>query len=225
MRSFTGSRPKVLVPVRGTPFAHHQLTWLARQGVTSVVYCIGHLGGAVRRYVGEGEAWGVSVGYVDEGRELRGTGGALRLALDQGALPPEFFVMYGDSYLPIALAPVADSFAASPMPALMTVYRNEGRWGDSNVRFDGRRVELYQKGHPEPSAAGLDYVDYGLSLLRRDVVEEVPRGRFTDLADVFHRLSREGRLAGLEVHQRFYEVGSPAGLRDLEAYLARTPES
>ena len=94
-----GELPKTLVPVAGRPFADHQLTWLAEEGVDHVVYCIGYRGDQIRDYVGSGERWGLSVTYVDEGANLRGTGGALRLAYDSGALAEDFAVLYGDSYL------------------------------------------------------------------------------------------------------------------------------
>ena len=221
MQAVSGPVPKALIPVAGQPFAHHQLTWLAGQGVPSVVLCIGYKGEAIREYVGDGARWGLSVAYVDEGPDLRGTGGALRLALDQGALPETFLVLYGDSYLPLVLAPVVEAFERSSCPALMTVFRNEGRWERSNARYEDGRVLLYDKACPDPAGAGLDFVDYGLSVLRRDAVAElVPPGAVTDLAEVLHRLSVEGRLAGHEVRERFFEVGSPGGLRDLEDHLA-----
>ena len=81
-----GELPKTLVPVAGRPFADHQLTWLAEQGVEEVVYCIAYRGDQIREYIGDGSNWGLSVAYVDEGTDLRGTGGALRLAYDEGAV-------------------------------------------------------------------------------------------------------------------------------------------
>ena len=220
IREVSGPIPKALVTVAGRPFVDHQLQWLAAQGVGSVVLCIGHLGDAIRAHVGDGATWGLGVTYVDDGRRLKGTAGALRLALDQGVLPDPFALLYGDSYLPIALPPVVEAFYASGRPALMTVFRNEGHWESSNVRYESGVVALYQKGHPDPQRAGLDYVDYGLSILRREVVaNRVAPGAHADLAGVLHQLSVDGLLAGHEVHQRFYEVGSPAGLRDLEDHL------
>ena len=86
-----------------------------------------------------------SIRYVDEGEKLRGTGGALRLALEQGVLDESFLVIYGDSFLPVRFAPVWQAFKASGMPALMTVLRNEGRW-DRATPFTGTgRVMLYDK--------------------------------------------------------------------------------
>src|SRR5258705_5773875 len=96
----TQTIPKLLIPINGRPFADYQLGWLARQNVTDVVYCIGYLGEQVRAAVGDGSRLGVGVRYADEGHELKGTGGALRVALDAGLLAESFFVLYGDSFLP-----------------------------------------------------------------------------------------------------------------------------
>ncbi|HET8968913.1 MAG TPA: NTP transferase domain-containing protein, partial [Gaiellaceae bacterium] len=125
--------PKALVPVCGEPFAFHQLRLLESQGVHGVVYIVGHRGTQVRDAVGDGSGFGLDVSYVDEGDELHGTGGALRVALDEGALPEIFGVLYGDSYLPTELTPIWAAFAAAGRPALMTVHRNEDRWDRSNA--------------------------------------------------------------------------------------------
>ena len=83
--------------------------------------------------------------FVDEGETLRGTGGALRLALEQGVLQESFLVIYGDSFLPIVFAPVWNAFLEQREPALMTVLRNEGRWDRSNAVYEDGRVVLYDK--------------------------------------------------------------------------------
>lgn len=221
IREVSAGRPKALVPVGGRPFIDHQLELLAASGVADVVLSIGYGGAELQRHVGAGAAFGLNVRYVDEGKELKGTAGALRLALDQGALGEAFAVLYGDSYLPIELAPVSDAFRASGLPALMTVYRNEDRWDKSNAVLAGDRVVLYDKHGAHPSAEERHWIDYGLSVLSAGVIEErVEPGAVVDLADVYHDLSVEGKLAGLEVEERFYEVGTPEGLAELERYLA-----
>jgi MurNAc alpha-1-phosphate uridylyltransferase len=222
MRTVTGADlPKALLPVHGRPFVDHQLELLAGRAVKEVVFCIGHGGAALRAHVGDGAAFGLAVGYVDEGDDLRGTAGALRLALDEGVLDEDFAVLYGDSYLPINLEPVWRAFSAAELPALMTVYRNENRWEPSNAVLEGGRVVLYDKRRRHARSPECRWIDYGLSVLRAELVEQrVPQGEAGDLADLFHVLSLEGKLAGLEVEERFYEVGSPEGLAELERYLA-----
>lgn len=211
--------PKALVPVLDEPFAFHQLRLLASQGVSDVVYVIGHLGQQVRTAVGDGSAFGLNVTYVDECDELHGTGGALRLAFDAGALTEAFGVLYGDSYLPIDISPVFEAFAAADRPALMTLLRNEDRWDRSNAVLENGVVIRYEKGAATRDPR-MRWIDYGLSVLKREVVSSIPAGAVVDLAEVYRDLSSRGALAGHEVAERFYEVGSPEGVADLERRLA-----
>jgi NDP-sugar pyrophosphorylase family protein len=219
MKPHTSTVPKCLLPVAGRPFADWQLTWLASQGIKRVVYCIGHLGQLVRDYVGDGSSWDLDATFVDEGDRLLGTAGALRLALDADILDESVFVLYGDSYLSVDLSSVEEVFKSSSCPALMTVFRNAGHWEESNVIFEGGRVRKYQKHCPNPLPEML-YVDYGLSALHRTMIRDmVNLGETVDLATLFEKLSHEGRLAGYEANHRFYEIGSPEGLRSLEEHL------
>ena len=215
MRPLTETCPKTLLPVHGRPFAYHQLHWLAAQGVTEVVYSIGHQGHLIREYWESERPPVARIRYVDEGDRLRGTGGALRLAREQGAIEESFFVLYGDSFLPVEFGPIWNAFQRSGLPALMTVLRNEGRWDRSNAVYQDGRVTLYDKN----TSAEMQFIDYGLSALRRDLLEGITEEVF-DLATLFRELSLRGQLAGFEVKERFYEIGSPDGLRDLEQFLS-----
>jgi len=223
MRPLTETIPKALIPAAGKPFIDHQLGWLAAHGVTDVVLSVGYRGGALSDHVGDGAAYGLRVRVVDEGSNLRGTAGAVRLALDEGVLEERFLLTYGDSFLPIDFQGVFEAFVGSGAPALMTVYRNQGRWDTSNVIFDGRMVTLYDKQRRTRPAEDFAFIDYGLSALDRQVVaREIPGGAKADLAELFHALSVRGQLAGFESRERFYEIGSPAGLQDFEEWLQRS---
>jgi NDP-sugar pyrophosphorylase family protein len=220
MRPHTKQTPKALLPVLGKPFADWQLELLAEQGIERVLYSVGYRGEMIRDHVGDGSRWGLEVGYVDEGEHLRGTGGALRLALDLGELEEAFFVLYGDSYLQVALQPIVSAWEQTEQPALMTVLRNEDKWDASNAIYRDGRVVVFDKGRPADRVEEMQWIDYGLSVLTSEVVPDcIPPDQVSDLADVMRDLSREGKLAGYEVSERFYEAGSPEGLRDLEEYL------
>jgi NDP-sugar pyrophosphorylase family protein len=211
--------PKTMLPVAGRPFADWQLRWLADAGVTSVVYCIGFLGEQVRDHVGDGSRWGLEVAYVDEGRELRGTAGALRLASDHGVLADRFLVLYGDSWLQVDPAATYAAAVASGLPALMTVFENNGQFDTSNVEYADGRVVRYEKGL-DPIPASMRWIDYGLSVLERTLVaERIPGDTVADLATLCTALAAEGNLAGLLVTERFYEIGSPEGLAEATALL------
>jgi NDP-sugar pyrophosphorylase family protein len=220
MRPMTDVIPKALIPAAGKPFVDHQLAHLAAHGVSDVVLSIGYRGDALAAHVGDGSRFGLRVRVVDEGTNLRGTAGALRLALDEGALEDAFLVTYGDSFLPVDFGAVFAAFGNAGQPALMTVFRNEGRWDTSNVIFDGKMVTLYDKQRRTRPADDFTFIDYGLAAMARSVVErDIPPVGRADLADLYFSLSTRGELAGLEVRERFYEIGSPAGLQDFERWL------
>lgn len=225
MRPLTEAVPKALIPICGKPFIHHQLAWLSHHGVNDVILSIGYKGEMIRDEVGTGKRWGVNVTYVDEGRDLKGTGGALRLALDRGVLEESFLVTYGDSFLPVDFSAVWSAFQAQKLPALMTVFRNQGKWDTSNVWFKEGRILLYDKTHRQVEhIEKLQYIDYGLSVFQRSVVEtKIPSGIKMDLSDLFYALSQSGELAGYEVNTRFYEIGSPEGLADFTDFIEQKP--
>jgi NDP-sugar pyrophosphorylase family protein len=220
MRPMTDTIPKALVPVLGAPFASWQLSWLATHGITKVTFSVGYKAAMIRDYVGDGSRWSLVVDYVDDGEKLLGTGGALRLALDQGVLEDSFFLLYGDSFLPIDMRWVESSWDAVSAPAMMTVLKNANQWDLSNVIFRDGRVVLYDKHRPAEHIAEMSWIDYGLSVLSSDLIEQrFQPGVVADIADVLHDVSVNGQLAGLEVYERFYEIGSAGGLSDLERYL------
>ena len=220
MRPRTETLPKALVPVAGRPFAERQVELLASRGVDDIVFAIAYLGHMIRDVLGDGSRWGVSIRYVDEGERRRGTGGATRLFIDSGLADDDFAVLYGDSYLPIDYRAVWEAYAGCGLPALMTLVRNHDRWDTSNASLDGEGRVRYRKGGGV--VAGLNYIDYGLSVVSASVVSErIPHGAVSDLAELFYDLGERGLLGGFEVSERFYEVGSEAGIADLEEMLAR----
>jgi NDP-sugar pyrophosphorylase family protein len=214
LHPITKAIPKALVEVAGQPFIRRQLDYLRAQGVSRVVLCVGFLGEQIEAVIGDGSVCGLSVAYSQDWPALLGTGGALKQALP--LLDSEFLVLYGDSYLPIDFAAVEREFLASGKPALMTVQRNADRWDKSNVLFRDNVIVEYSKRAPTPD---MRHIDYGLGAISAQVLaDENTTGPF-DLADIYHRLSLSGQLAGYEVHERFYEIGSHKGLAEAADYF------
>jgi len=217
MRPLTEHVPKSMLLVADEPFIAHQLRLLRREGICRVVLCVGFLWEQIRDFVGDGSRFGLSVTYAVDGSKLLGTGGALRAALSQ--LGPEFLVMYGDSWLDTSFEPIVEAFRKSGHPALMTVFRNDGQWDRSNVWFEDDRIRLYDKRETDPR---IRHIDWGLGVLSAEVIANRPADQPFNLAEVYGELSRTGRLAGYEVAQRFYEIGSVGGLQETDALLRGT---
>ena len=211
LRPLTEKIPKSLIEVAGRPFLEHQLVLLRKNGITEIFLCVGYLGEMIEALFGDGRTFGVHISYSYDGSKLLGTGGAIKKLLPK--LPDSFFVLYGDAYLKIDYRAVADHFQKSAKPALMTVFRNENAWDRSNVWFEDGILHRYSKTKQLPQ---MRCIDYGLTICSRSIFEGYPINEPFDLATVFERLSEQGELAGYEVHQRFYEIGSQAGLAELD---------
>jgi len=214
LRPITETIPKSLVDVCGEPFIAHQLRMLRARGVEDVVLCVGYRGEQIEQAVGAGSAFGLRVRYSFDGERLLGTGGAVRRALD--LLGDELFVLYGDSYLPCDYRAVLGSFRASGKLALMTVYRNDGRYDTSNVDYDAGTIRRYDKSEPSPA---MHHIDYGLGVFRREAFANVADGAGLDLAKLYQALLAKEQLAGYEVTERFYEIGSVAGLQEFRELM------
>jgi N-acetyl-alpha-D-muramate 1-phosphate uridylyltransferase len=208
-------RPKALIEVGGRPFLAWQLERLARSGFSDVLLCIGHLGAQISAFAGDGSAFGLRVRCREDGPRALGTAGALRSALDE--LAPEFLVTYGDSYLPFDYSmPLSDLLAHPQAEGSMAVFRNDGRWDRSNTAVANDHVVRYEKGSTD---AALDHIDYGATALRREVIARLPAGASAGLERVQAELAAAGTLRACRAATRFYEIGSEAGLAELDALL------
>lgn len=213
--SLTKKTPKSMILINEKPFLEYQIRLLKRNGIKNIVLCVGHLSEAIRKYFGTGRRFGVSIKYSKDGKKLLGTGGALKRA--EKLLNDEFFVMYGDSYLPINFRLVFKKFKKSKKLGLMTVYKNRNKYDKSNVALSGGDVKKYDKNR----SRNMEYIDYGLSVLSREALADVKKGKAVSLETILKKLVKEKELAAHKVTKRFYEVGSFSGLEDFEKLVSR----
>lgn len=217
LRPRTESVPKSLLDVAGEPFIAHQLRLFRRKGVERVVICTGFLGERIEEFVNDGSRFGLSVEYSRDGETLLGTGGALKKALP--LLGGAFLVVYGDSWLDTDYRAVVNAFHACGKDALMTVFRNEDAWDASNVEFESDRIKRYDKSN---KTSAMRHIDWGLGVFAPHAFAKWANRERFDLAYVYSGLAERDDLAGFEVTERFYEIGSEAGLAETDAHLRMT---
>ena len=202
------NKAKVLIDVAGKPFISRQLNYLSDQGIKDIVICVGHLGNQIKNYIGNGSKYNLNVSYSDDSDRLLGTGGSIKKACQ--ILGEHFFILYGDSFLPVNFTLIEKAYFQEKKPALMTVLKNKERWDKSNAYFKDKCVK-YNKKKPQKN---MDYIDYGLNIVKNSIFSDFPSNEVFDLADVFENLSNKSLLAGFEIYDRFYEIGSINGLND-----------
>jgi NDP-sugar pyrophosphorylase family protein len=205
----TGDAPKSLVPVNGRPFLDYELALFERSGIRDVVLCIGHLGDQIKRHCGDGSRFRLNIRYSEEREGPLGTAGAIRNA--ETLLANEFFLTYGDSYLLLDYRAVMDWFRQRDRLGLMVVYRNCNQLESSNVIVEGGFVKVYDKERRTP---GMECINYGVSVLRKEAISLIPPGRQFSQEEFYQMLIEERQLLAFETSQRFYEIGSPAGLEE-----------
>lgn len=211
------SAPKFLMPVAGRPFSDWILKSLGDAGFSHVVLCLGHLADQVESHYGTNHIFGMKVSYSYDGETLCGTGGALVRALP--LMEQDFCVLYGDSFLLLDYKALFASFRRQPpgIRGMMTVLKNRDSWDSSNVIFRDGTLVRYDKRDKTPD---MHYIDYGASILRREVVESLPAGQCIDLASVYENLVAQGTMVGHEVFQRFYEIGTPASWKEADQFFS-----
>ena len=206
--------PKSLIDINGQPFIAHQLTLLKEQGITDIVICAGYLGEQIEKFVGNGHGFGLNIKYSYDGEKLLGTAGAIKKAFP--LLPETFFVMYGDSYLPIDFEQVSNFFESQNRQALMTIIENNNQWDKSNVIFSDGQITKYDK---KDTVSEMRFIDYGLGIMTKKCFNNVIDNEVFDLASIYQSLVKQDELAGYDVKERFYEIGSFSGIEEFKKYI------
>jgi len=211
----TKNRPKSLVAIQGKPFLAYQLELLKDHEISDIVLCIGHLGGQIRKAFDGGSNYGVHLTYSLEDEPL-GTAGALKNAAPY--LNDTFLVIYGDSYLLLDFVKIYAYFLTQQKLSLDTVFRNNDAFDASNIVIRDNMVEGYSKSEKTPDMV---YIDCGAVIFHKEVLQLIPEDHFYSLEELFLRLIEKEQLLAFEVKEKFYEIGSPQGLKDFEAFIQR----
>jgi len=204
--------PKSLIKINNHPFLYHQLIYLEKQGIKEVIICAGHLGFKIKKFI-EKKKINLKIKYFNDGKKLLGTGGAIKKILP--FVKNDFFVMYGDSYLPINFRNVQKLYINSKKLGLITIYKNKNKLDKSNIILKSGNI-YYDKFKP---IKGMHYIDYGLNILNKSVFKYFNLKKKFDLAEVLNLISKKNLLTFMLVKKRFYEIGSLHGIKDTEDFL------
>jgi NDP-sugar pyrophosphorylase family protein len=211
MRPLTLKLPKSMLQIKGRPFLEYQLELLKEYEIKDILLCAGYKGELIKDHFGDGRKFGMNLSYSFDGDKLLGTAGALKKAYK--LLGENFSLMYGDSYLPYDYQKIEESFKSSNKLSLMVAYKNQNRFDKSNLLIDEGLVKLYDKTlHGEK----LQYIDAGLSILKKEVLNLVPEEEPYDLEELYRTLISEEEMSAFEAKQRFYQIGSFEGLEEFK---------
>lgn len=213
IRPLSEKTPKSLILIEGHPFLEYQINLLKSYGFHDIVFCIGYKGNLIKKYFGDGKSFSVNIKYSEETDQLLGTGGSIKNAED--ILKKEFMVMYGDSYLPFDFNKAINFFHKHHKLGLMTVYKNNNSIEPSNVSIIKNLVKKYNK---KNTSSEFQYIDYGVSIFKKQVLNNFPNKRF-DLSEIHQFLIKEKELLAYQIKERFYQIGDFQGLEEFKKYI------
>lgn len=205
---------KSLIEFNGKPFIYYQLGLLKRNNLKDVVICTGHGSEKLEEYFNKTKFEGMTIKLVKDGETPLGTGGAIKKAIRY--LNSSFMVIYGDSYLDFNYKDAIFKFALAKKPALITIYNNNNHYDKSNIRYSGGEIISYNKINPDKR---YKYIDYGASIFDATVFTNTPE-RF-DLSDLQKKLVDKKMVSCEVVSSRFYEIGSPEGIKEFKEFVRR----
>jgi NDP-sugar pyrophosphorylase family protein len=208
----TLNRPKSMIQILGKPFINYQFDLLKNSAVTDVVLCLGYQGQQIQDYCGDGRKFGVDIKYSFEDKQLD-TAGAIKLA--EPLLQDYFFTLYGDSYVFIDFKDMLSSLQKDNKLGAMSVYQNHDQFDKSNTAVAEGRVIFYSK----EKWKNLKYIDYGVNLFRKEVLNLIPEGKSYSMGTLFNQLIDRQELLAYEVTKRFYEIGSINGLNEFTEFV------
>ncbi len=212
LRPLTSTVPKPVVPLVDRPFIAFMIDWLRGHGVDDIVMSCGHLASGVRNVLGDGEAFGIRLRYVEEPRPL-GTGGAVKYA--EPLLDERFLMLNGDVLTDIDVsAQIAQHERTGARATLaLTPVEDPTAYGLVRLAGDGAVTEFVEK--PSPDQIETNNISAGIYVLERSVLDLLEAGQPASIErDVFPQMVGHG-LYGCVAAGYWLDIGTPG--RYLEA--------
>jgi len=218
LRPLTDELPKVMVKVRGTEFLWHLIRWLERNDIKDIVVCAAYLWEVIARKVNSRARPNMKLRVSVEKQPL-GTAGAVKNA--ESLLAKEFFLINGDTYLPVSYEDILSHWREirQQFDCLLVAYSNREKIAPNDTAINGEGVVV---AYSKRSCEAMQYVNAGLAVVKKSVFETLPSDVPVSLEEeVFPELISRRRMAALITHERYYDIGTPERLRTFEEYLDR----
>lgn len=214
LRSVTGDTiPKVMAIVQGKPFIYWQLQYLKKQGIKKIILAVHHLADQVHSFVGD-DFEGIEVVYSFEKTPL-GTGGAVRLALDQ--LDRQIvLILNGDTWFPVNLNSMLSTHQKSENQVTIALKKlhHFDRYGSVTLNKNQRIIHFIEK-----RAVPEGYINGGIYLLDSDLMKPFEYGqRFSLEHDLFEEKVKTLVIGGFKSKAKFIDIGIPSDYHEIQTF-------
>ena len=203
LRPYTTIIPKPLVPVKDKAILEILIGRLKKYGITEITLCVNHLYKLIMAYFGNGEEWGVKIGYSLEDKPL-GTIAPLKLIKN---LPNNFFVMNGDVLTDINFKQLFEFHLREK--ALLTVAVTKRRTKIDFGIFDVDKTKNIALAFREKPEYELN-VSTGIYVFNKKVLDFVPRNKSLGFDELVFLLLEEKQTIKLFPFEGYWlDIGRP----------------
>ena len=208
----TSTRPKPLVPVGNRPIIDRTIFWLKAHGVDEMVVNTHHHPSQIRNYLNSGRPFGVRI-HISEEPEILGTGGGIRKTRWFWDREP-FIVVNGDILTDIDLGPALETHQKRG-DLVTLVLHDFAPFNQIKLNSQKDILEI----NPVPEAGRLAFT--GIHIMKPEVLDHIPSGRFSCILECYRALIRAGRpLRGHVVQNHYWR---DAG--NIESYIEANREA
>jgi dTDP-glucose pyrophosphorylase len=209
----TQTCPKPLLPVAGRPMLEHIIERAREGGFSRFLLAVRYLGHMIEEYFGDGERWGISIGYLRENEPL-GTAGALKLMQPRPEMP--FIVTNGDVLTDIRYGELLDFHNRNHAVATMAVRMYEWQHPFGVVHTRGMEIVGF-----EEKPVSRSHVNAGVYALDPAALDALPTGERCDMPSLFEAIrARNGRTVVYPMHEPWLDVGRPNDYAEADLAVA-----
>lgn len=187
VKPLTKQVPKPMVPILGKPVLEYLIEHLASHGVKQIMINVAFNHDKIENYFGDGQRWGVEIGYSYEGvrdhgdivpKPVGSAGGMRKIQDFGGFFDDTTVVMCGDAIIDLDItAAVAEHRAKGAMASVVTldVPREQVKNYGVVVTDDEGRVQSFQE-KPKPEEALSTLASTGIYIFEPSVIDLIPPG-------------------------------------------------
>lgn len=204
VRPLTKDLPKPMIPILGKPVMEYLIEHLARHGITDIMVNVAYNHRRIEEYFGDGQRWGVNIGYAYEGayehgdilpRPLGSAGGIRHIQDFGGFFDETTLVICGDAIIDLDIgAAIEEHKRKGALASVVTldVPRDQVRNYGIVVADDDGRIRSFQE-KPSPEEAKSTLASTGIYIFEPQVIDLVPPGREFDIgSQLFPMLVERG---------------------------------
>jgi mannose-1-phosphate guanylyltransferase len=220
VRPLTYDLPKPMIPVLGKPVMAYLIEHLRKHGVTEIMVNVSHLHEKIEEYFGEGEQFGVQIGYSFEGYTkedgevvavpIGSAGGMKKIQEFGGFFDDTTIVLCGDALIDLDLkAALLEHRRKGAMASVITKevpWDKVSSYGVVVTDQNGRITQFQEK--PKQEDALSNFISTGIYIFEPEVIDLIPSGVEFDIgSQLFPLLAEKG--------MPFYAQGRPFNWLDI----------